>query len=255
MEALDYFERCKPITRLEYDSDDVLKDAIQAVGLLIEDGLEITFAHRSFQEYFVSRFIQRSRPQIKKQLIERYRPKLHEELVMGLLYELDPDAVEEYYIIPGLNSLRNMLQIKRKIGVSHYIRFIRIMYEAFEIGFDDGYLEALVNDIEVNALVDFVRERVMVRKGARDEGKRLEESMRMTYKAEGVRAVEIKSSDEFVQKLIASGCFDIGLLPELLEVGESLKRKQRDAAASLQSILGDGVQKEVVRLFEPVQEP
>jgi hypothetical protein len=68
------------------------------VCLLIEEGLELISAHRSFQEYFVARFIQVCKPLTKKRLIERYRPSNQHDLVIELLYEIDPEAVEEYYL-------------------------------------------------------------------------------------------------------------------------------------------------------------
>jgi len=55
--ALELLERGKKITNIAYDSQALLDDALQAVCLLVEEGLEITFAHRSFQEYFAARFI------------------------------------------------------------------------------------------------------------------------------------------------------------------------------------------------------
>jgi predicted NACHT family NTPase len=56
--ALAYLEKAQALSQVEFDRGDYLLDASQAVCLLIEEGLSITFAHRSFQEYFVARFIQ-----------------------------------------------------------------------------------------------------------------------------------------------------------------------------------------------------
>ena len=88
--ALEYFDQARTISGMDYASAGILEDSIQAVSLMIEDCLEITFAHRSFQEYFTARFVCSAPPQVKRQLVRRFVPSLQSDSVMGLLYELDP---------------------------------------------------------------------------------------------------------------------------------------------------------------------
>ncbi len=56
-EALDYLEKSKKLTGITFDSEDYLADAHQAVSMLVEEGLLLSFTHRSFQEYFAAKFI------------------------------------------------------------------------------------------------------------------------------------------------------------------------------------------------------
>ncbi|TWI04662.1 NACHT domain-containing protein [Luteimonas cucumeris] len=90
--------------------EDFLQDARQAVCLLIEDGLDLAFVHRSFQEYFVARFINDADMSLQKQYIKQLSSKEQEPLfevdnVLKLLHEMSPALVEENYLIPGLKDL------------------------------------------------------------------------------------------------------------------------------------------------------
>jgi hypothetical protein len=55
--AMDIIDKSKILVRSEFSAENFLRDCMQSVCLLVEDGLQITFAHRSFQEYFVAAFI------------------------------------------------------------------------------------------------------------------------------------------------------------------------------------------------------
>jgi hypothetical protein len=124
-QALNYLDRAKEITRLEYNSKDYLMDALQAVCLLVEDGLVIVFPHRSFQEYFTARFIADAMPNIQKRLIEKYSKNLTADNVIGLLYEIKPDIVEQYCIIPEIDKWRQLINCKGKLGITHYVRLLK----------------------------------------------------------------------------------------------------------------------------------
>jgi predicted NACHT family NTPase len=71
-QALEYIEKSQPITGLRCSKDAFLQDLIQAVCLLIMDGMQIVYSHRSFQEYFTARFIADARPDIQEQLVKKY---------------------------------------------------------------------------------------------------------------------------------------------------------------------------------------
>jgi hypothetical protein len=124
-QALNYLDRAKEITRLQYNSKDYLMDALQAVCLLVEDGLVIVFPHRSFQEYFTARFIADAMPNIQKRLIEKYSKNLTADNVIGLLYEIKPDIVEQYCIIPEIDKWRQLINCKGKLGITHYVRLLK----------------------------------------------------------------------------------------------------------------------------------
>ena len=130
--ALQLMERGKQLSQVKYDNESLLADCEQAVCLLLEDGLDIVFAHRSFQEYFVARFIEHANDETKKALIERYALRVESDAVLDLLYDLDRRAVEDYYIRPLIEKLRTVTKLKRQVGYTQYLRFVRRMWSKFK---------------------------------------------------------------------------------------------------------------------------
>ena len=85
---------------------------------MIEDGLEIAFSHRSFQEYFVACQISNSSPEIQNKLVERYWQNLYTDNVIYLLWEIDPELIERVLIVPKLEKLFKDIGVKKKVGIS-----------------------------------------------------------------------------------------------------------------------------------------
>lgn len=136
-EALEYVEKAKQITQMVFDKNDYLKDALQAVCLLVEEGLVVVFSHRSFQEYFAARFIAEARPVVQEQLIRKYSRNIRIDSVMILLYEMRPEIVEQHFLMPGLDQLFSLIGVRKKIGITHYLRYLKEAYEHFAVRQDD----------------------------------------------------------------------------------------------------------------------
>lgn len=115
---------------MSFDTSEFLEDSLQAVCLLVEDGLFLVFAHRSFQEYFSALFIDDSAPAIQRRLIGRVARNIGSDNVVGLLYEMNSDLVEREFLIPSLNKVFEDIGVKRMVGVSHYFRYLRSIYES-----------------------------------------------------------------------------------------------------------------------------
>lgn len=127
-EALHYLEKCKDLLSFDFNSGSFLTDALQAVCLLVEDGLFLSFSHRSFQEYFTASFIADATPQVQKRLIEKFQKGISNDSVLALLYEMKPELVEAMLIIPNLEALQNFIGMRKKLGMRHYVRYIRAEY-------------------------------------------------------------------------------------------------------------------------------
>lgn len=124
-EALEFIDKAKKLANINVNSNSYLVDAEQAVCLLIEEGLQIIFAHRSFQEYFVAQFINTAEPEVQQKLIEKYAEGIGRDSVLRLLYELNPQLVERTFIIPALTKLEEIVGYKKKVGITHYAKFVK----------------------------------------------------------------------------------------------------------------------------------
>jgi hypothetical protein len=122
--ALELLESARKFVYLTYEANSVLDDCIQATCLLIEDGLEITFAHRSFQEYFVARFIATAPAEVKPQLVQHLSRSEAPDLVLALLHEIDPFLVEKHSLLPELERLRTLLSDEMQIDAKSLLRYL-----------------------------------------------------------------------------------------------------------------------------------
>lgn len=108
-EGVKYVDAAKRVAGLEgVSSVGFLEDSRQAVCLLIEDGLELAYVHRSFQEYFVARFIAGSDSEMKQRFVEKLISGTEQgyqgDNVFQLLYEMIPSLVEDQYLLPVARS-------------------------------------------------------------------------------------------------------------------------------------------------------
>lgn len=132
----------------EFKSEDFLQDCIKAVCLLMEDGLDITFAHRSFQEYFTATFISNlDNIETRKILINSYL-KSRGRNVIDLLCEINPLLVEKEILIPVIENLERIIGFKNTLKLSNFKKFIqyRIMIVAPDSTIKDLSVEPVWSD-------------------------------------------------------------------------------------------------------------
>ena len=70
-EAIDFIESCLDKQSIEANSIDVLEDFSKVICLLLKDGLEYSFIHKSIQEYFYASFILRKSEKAKEKFYKR----------------------------------------------------------------------------------------------------------------------------------------------------------------------------------------
>ena len=103
--AINYVETAKQLTQYDFKCEDFIEDAIVSVNLLYDDGLNLSYIHRSFQEYFVAKFIISCNTRLQRQLIERYSRNVLTDNVIKLLFQMDQEMVEKNYLLPLLSKL------------------------------------------------------------------------------------------------------------------------------------------------------
>lgn len=91
----------------EIDPTDLIKDISEVTCLIVNDGDEWRFIHKSIQEYFSASHI-KSNPDIKAQkiyteLTKHYRPEWEEEI--RFLAEIDEYRYAKYFFIPCIKKL------------------------------------------------------------------------------------------------------------------------------------------------------
>jgi hypothetical protein len=103
--AIELIKLAEKTSSIHTSVDDFLTDCTQAVCLLVQDGLELAFSHRSFQEYFVARFICDAESELKVQLVNKFCKNRMQDNVARLLYELQPEFIEKELFIPAIREI------------------------------------------------------------------------------------------------------------------------------------------------------
>ncbi|MBN8214737.1 MAG: NACHT domain-containing protein [Xanthomonadales bacterium] len=146
-----------------------IEDAKQAVCLLVEEGLDLSFVHRSFQEYFTAKYIQSADGSVQKALVERYSShgigEFAVDNVLKYLYELSPTVVEEFYLIPNLRKVFGK-NYKRKLAFSKWKDLVSSLFSGLHRPSDDQYIGFVVADTKkARALLNlfsFVRDNCLI---------------------------------------------------------------------------------------------
>lgn len=141
-DALSFLGKCKKITHQSFIESDYIEDLKQSICLIIEDGLFLTFIHRSFQEYFAALFIINAEEKNRLRLVEKYQDYILEDSVFELMYEMDPNFVEFEVILPFIDKLLKDINFKKTIGVTLYRRFIRYFWDEVTLNSQDVFASA-----------------------------------------------------------------------------------------------------------------
>lgn len=243
-DALTFLEKSKRILSIDFSSEDYLKDVQQAVCLLVEDGLAIIFSHRSFQEYFVAKFIQSSKPEVQAKLIDKYSENIGVDSVMDLLYEISPELVERVYIIPKLEDLAKRIGVKKKVGVSHYLSYLKANIEYIQIYNDRLARFLMKHDRSLTTLVSYSLRHCGSMVGRSNDKMPDDDSRWQKYTDDDgsarVMMSKLKYRDEFVRDLSNSSSpffFSKAALEDALNVKDALIRKHKATDSSLDKIL------------------
>lgn len=244
LECLEYLNRSKLALHMNFNTDDYLNDLMSAACLMGEDGLEIAYSHRSFQEYFVAVHISNSSPEVQKKLINRFKKNVYTDNVMHLLLEINPDLIERELLLPSLQNLFTELKVIHKVGVTHYLRYLKYRYNSFNV--DGVNVFATHHNRHVENLPDLAG---MVTKHMRTYDWSLVEnddpdaeyltSLSINSQTT-IKTKTLKSSDPFFKYLKTSaGVFSLAHLQATWEGFKILEKKHKNSVESLDLLLKD----------------
>lgn len=107
-EAGNYLEAAKRLVGSAiptFETHAYLKDLNSSLCILLQEGLQYVYAHRSFQEYFAARYLTRTSPQQRQAIMTEYVRTIASDQVLKLVWEIDRRATEDDFIIPYLRDL------------------------------------------------------------------------------------------------------------------------------------------------------
>lgn len=242
-QCLEFIEKGMKGLGMDFKPEEFLTDLISAACLLVEDGLEIAFSHRSFQEYFVARHISQAVPDVQERLIDRYWQNMRFDNVIYLLLEMNPDLVERKLIIPKLEKLFAEIGVKRSVGVTHATRCFKKFYSAIVI--DDFDLQASGRNMkaEEHAILHLAVMHCDTYEspGAeffKDMTRQFQEKFGEPGKRISIETKDLTSRSPVLRELFRGGVFS----PQYLDAGykalKKLKTKQMNTIQNLDNLLG-----------------
>lgn len=131
--CLEFIEESKKRLGTSFDRLDFLQDLLGATCLLVEDGLQVAYSHRSFQEYFVSLFILGESLEVQTQLLDRYWDPTGSDNVVELLYEQNPAMVERALLIPFLDKAFESLGHVTEITQEYHFEYLCQSFESMQV--------------------------------------------------------------------------------------------------------------------------
>lgn len=250
-EVLEHIDMAQELVGMRVNRNCYFQDLTEAVCLLVEDGIQIVYPHRSFQEYFAARFICDAPPNAQEQLIQRYTQRGHTvrtDVLLTMLHEMRPDVVERYYLIPCLSRLLGELGIKGKSTDAHARRYQRKIIEYIYIHddfvsvsiVDDSVFEAVLFALKrcgsqvgfmPNAIIDRTKERDFIAKYTKDKGNDREPINPWKDELAKSFLAELRKTD--------GSAFSINALQALQSILQLLVQKARSGEQSLEKILQD----------------
>ncbi|KNH29182.1 hypothetical protein ACS77_04645 [Pseudomonas syringae] len=132
-DCLAFIDKSRDSLKKDFKAQDYLGDLLSAACLLIEDGLDVAFSHRSFQEYFVALYLSTAAPEIQEKLIKLYWDNMSSDSVLSLLYEINPELVERVLLVPELEQFFSLIGVRNKVGITHAARYLKMSFLEFNV--------------------------------------------------------------------------------------------------------------------------
>ncbi|MFC5469015.1 NACHT domain-containing protein [Cohnella suwonensis] len=138
-QLLSYLSQAKDLVDIDFNVDDFKADLVESVCLIMLDGLEYKYTHRSFQEYFAAKFIvsvnDEDQTDILRILSSKQISSFRVDNVLNLLFEMDKERFERNFIIPMIKEMISWLEDGATSQEEKYIRYIDSKFESFGISY------------------------------------------------------------------------------------------------------------------------
>jgi hypothetical protein len=133
--ALEHLESTKKIISIEFDKQKYLSDLEKSTCILMRDGLQLSFSHRSFQEYFSALYISKLTSENRPKLLSKLCEHSSFDNVVDLLFEMNVELVEKDLILPKVKHFnKRMLKIIKDDG--WFVSVLKLFMDEIEIGSD-----------------------------------------------------------------------------------------------------------------------
>lgn len=125
-EIYTFLKRCLVHSKSEVSDKDLKLELLNNIPLLMRDGLNYCFTHRSFQEYFAAYYIVNN--ELKKQVFERVCERYYSDNVVNMAFSMNKEVLEDNWILPKINNILNLKPID-KTTVNSKIQLLSVFFD------------------------------------------------------------------------------------------------------------------------------
>ena len=130
--------KCLVHLKSEVSYKDLKLELLNNVPLLMRDGLNYCFTHRSFQEYFTAYHIVHHA--LKQQVFERVCERYHADNVVDMAFSMNKEVLEDKWILPRINRIIN-LKPNDVVAVNSKVKLLSVFFDKIEEISDRGNKE------------------------------------------------------------------------------------------------------------------
>ena len=127
-----YLQMCQnKFGNIKFDIDNFLTDLTQSVCMLVKEGINYRFTHRSFQEYFAAWYTCKLVDSEQSELLENWiktSNAIKTDSYFTMLYNLQGEKVNKIILYPGIKKLR-----KKYLETGFSMPFLKYLFSGVKI--------------------------------------------------------------------------------------------------------------------------
>ncbi|ERL56543.1 NACHT domain-containing protein [Psychrobacter aquaticus] len=133
-----FLKKCLVHSKSEVIDKDLKLELLNNVPLLMRDGLNYCFTHRSFQEYLTAYYIVNHA--VKEQVFERACGRYYSDNVVDMAFSMNKDIMEDKWILPKINKILELKPVDITT-INRKITLISVFFNRIEEVKDRGKKE------------------------------------------------------------------------------------------------------------------
>ncbi len=129
VELTNILERCIKHFKVDVKCENMKIELLSNVPLLMRDGINYCFTHRSFQEYFTAYHL--THHVLNEQVVERVCGRYHSDNVVDMAFSMNKQVLEDRWILPRINKILD-LQPADIITVNSRIQLLSVFFNKIQ---------------------------------------------------------------------------------------------------------------------------